>query len=459
MKAPQEKILVVEDDAGLRDLLVQELSDRGYGIKAVGDARHALAALQRDAIDLVVSDVRLPDGSGFDVLQAVRACDSRPAIILITAFGSVPQAVEALKAGADDFLTKPLDLDHLGVRVERTLAHRRTHVTLAALQESMNSSNEPQGFHGMIGDSAPMQTLYEAIRRIAIVDDAVLIGGESGSGKELVARAIHAQSTRAEGPFVAINCASVPEALLEAEFFGHTKGAFTGAGSPREGLFREADGGTLFLDEIGEMPPMLQVKLLRVLQDGRVRPLGGSDETVVDVRIVAATNRDIEALVKAGDWREDLFYRLETLSLRVPPLRERSDDILPLATHFLGRIAAERKLPVLKLSERALDAIQAYAFPGNVRELGNALARAATFCEGDRIDLQHLPARMRGMRALPATTEDPLGITQSPMPTLEQLERRYIRWALAQTNNNKRRTAELLGVGRRTIYRKLEGEL
>lgn len=458
MTATQEKILIVEDDAGLRDLLVQELSDRGYDIKEVGAVRNALAVLQREPIDLVVSDIRLPDGNGFDVLQAVRACASMPAIILITAFGSVPQAVEALKAGADDFLTKPLDLDHLCVRVERALAHRRIHVTLAALQKSMSPSSELQGFHGMIGHSAPMQTLYEAIRRIAQVDDAVLIGGESGSGKELVARAIHAQSTRADAPFVAINCASVPEALLEAEFFGHTKGAFTGAGSAREGLFREADRGTLFLDEIGEMPALLQAKLLRVLQDGRVRPLGGSDETAVDVRIVAATNRDIEALVKTGDWREDLFYRLETLSLRVPPLRERPDDIWPLAMHFLGRIAAERKLPVLKLSERALDAIQAYAFPGNVRELGNALARAATFCEGDRIDLHHLPARMRGMRAAPSTAADPLGITGEPLPTLEQLQRRYIRWALAQTNNNKRRTAELLGVGRRTIYRKLEGE-
>jgi DNA-binding NtrC family response regulator len=457
MKA-RGKILIVEDDAQLRDLLAQELSDRGYAVVDSGDTRSALAALKREAFDLVVSDIRLPDGSGFDVLKAVSESDNRPAIVLITAFGSVPQAVEALKAGADDFLTKPLDLDHLGVRVDRALAHRRTNVTLAMLQKSIRKSQEQQGFHGMIGNSAPMQALFAAVRRIANVDDPVLIGGESGTGKELVARAIHSQSDRAKAPFVAINCASVPESLLEAEFFGHTKGAFTGAASPREGLFREADGGTLFLDEIGEMPPLLQAKLLRVLQDGRVRPLGSGDETVVNVRIVAATNRDIEALVKAGDWREDLFYRLETLSLRVPPLRDRSEDILPLATHILGRIAAERDRPVLKLSERALDAIQAYAFPGNVRELGNALARAATFCEGKRIDRQHLPARMRGSRNLPATHEDPLGISRSPLPTLEQVERRYMRWVLAQVDNNKQRTAEILGVGRRTIYRKLEGD-
>lgn len=457
MTAPDEKVLVVEDDAALRELLVQELADRGYSVRDAGDKAGALNRLQSGAFDLVVSDIRLPDGSGLDILKAAHSGDNVPAVILITAFGSVPQAVDALKAGADDFLTKPLDLDHLAVRVDRVLANRRTGVTLATLQESLRNSSGSGNFHGMVGDSPMMRKLYDAIRHIARVDEPVLISGESGTGKELVARAIHAQSNRADAPFVAINCASVPETLLEAEFFGHTAGAFTGAGTAREGLFSEANGGILFMDEIGEMPMSMQAKLLRVLQDGVVRPLGGGQEITVDVRIVAATNRDIEAAVKEGEWREDLFYRLEILSLTVPPLRERPDDLLTLATHFLTRIAVERGLQELRLTERALDAIMNYPFPGNVRELGNAMARAATFCEGSRIDVQHLPKRMRAAGKVPDQDGDPLGITKLPLPTLEQVERRYIEWVLAHAGNNKRRTAEILDVGRRTIYRKLGG--
>jgi DNA-binding NtrC family response regulator len=451
-----EKVLIVEDDPALRDLLVQELSDRRYAVQDVGDLRSALAASSGD-FDLIVTDLRLPDGNGLDLLDAVRGRPGAPAIILITAFGSVPQAVQALKAGADDFLTKPLDLDHLGVRIERVLAHRRTGVTLASLRETIRNSNRSRGFHGMIGESRPMQSLFASIRRVAEVGEPVLITGESGSGKELVARAIHAQSSRARSPFVAINCASVPESLLEAEFFGHTANAFTGAVSARRGLFREADHGTLFLDEIGEMPAALQAKLLRVLQDGRVRALGDADEVTVDVRIVAATNRKLEAAVKAGHWRQDLFYRLETLTLEVPPLRERSGDVLELANWFLTKIAAERGLTTLSLSERALAAIQAYSFPGNVRELSSALARAATFCGGAQIDLHHLPARVRNGPAWAPPTLDPLGICDTPPPTLRELELRYIHWILERTRQNKRRAAQILDVGRRTIYRKLGG--
>ncbi|MEX2494679.1 MAG: sigma-54 dependent transcriptional regulator [Woeseia sp.] len=455
MSKRRDKIVVVEDDAALRDLLVQELSDRGYAVQDFGDVRSCLAALGPD-VDLVVSDLRLPDGDGFDILNAVRERRDGPAIILITAFGSVPQAVEALKAGADDFLTKPLDLDHLAVRIARVLLYRRTGATLASLQETLRNSNRPRDFHGMIGDSPPMKSLYASIRRIAKVEEPVLITGESGSGKELVARAIHGQSNRAAAPFIAINCASVPESLLEAEFFGHAAGAFTGASSARRGLFREADGGSLFLDEIGEMPASLQAKLLRVLQDGRVRALGNVQEIAVDVRIIAATNRSIEADVKAGRWREDLFFRLEALSLEVPALRDRGDDILTLTTWFLAKIAAERELAGLRLSERALETIQSYSFPGNVRELGNALARAATFCESGQIEVRHLPERLRSAKAPNPPDADPLGITSTPPPTLQELELRYIRWILEHTRHNKRRAAEILNVGRRTIYRKLD---
>ena len=302
-----------------------------------------------------------------------------------------------------------------------------------------------------------MQQLFASIRRVAMVDEPVLISGESGTGKELVARAIHAESPRAERCFVAVNCASVPEALLEAEFFGHTANAFTGAGAARRGLMAEAHGGTLFLDEIGEMAGALQAKLLRALQERTVRPLGGTEETRVDVRIITATNRDLEAEVEAGRWREDLYYRLEALALEVPPLRERgSEDRVVLAAHFLAALAAQRGLPGLRLAESAFDALHSYAFPGNVRELGNALARAATFCEDGEIELRHLPRRIREKLSHSGHDADPLGINAEPPPTLAQLEERYIRWIIGRTGNNKRRAAKVLDVGRRTIYRKLD---
>ncbi len=306
----------------------------------------------------------------------------------------------------------------------------------------------------MVGNSPAIRNLADTVRRVAQASDPALVMGESGSGKELVAHAIHAESPRSDKQFVAINCASIPEALLEAEFFGHTANAFTGAGSAREGLFAEADGGTLFLDEIGEMPPALQAKLLRVLQDGQVRPLGGNREFTVDVRVIAATNRDIEQLVREGRWREDLYFRLETLALHLPPLRERGDDVIELAAYFLAGLAAERARPGLRLADSALQALQEYDFPGNVRELRNALTRAATFCEGDAIHARHLPERMRLGYRKEALVSDPLGI--AGLPTLEELERRYIHWVLEQTGNNKKRAAETLGVGRRTIYRKLD---
>lgn len=450
-----EKILVVEDDAALRELVANEMEDRGYDVSTAADVRAAVRHLENANADLVLSDLRLPDGSGFDVLEATERHPVPPAVLLITAFGSVPQAVEALKAGADDFLTKPLDLEHLAVRVERTLNHRRTNTRLEILQSSLRAGNKGQHFHGMIGESETMLALFEDIRRIAPVDEPVLISGESGSGKELVAKAIHAESSRGRGPFVAINCASVPESLLEAEFFGHTANAFTGARSARRGLFAEAGGGTFFLDEIGEMPAPLQAKLLRVLQEKRVRPLGGGDEIAVDARIIAATNRDIETEIEAGRWREDLYYRLETLSLHVPPLRARGEDRVVLALNFMAALAADRELSHLSLSEEALALIQAYPFPGNVRELGNALSRAATFTDTGRIEARHLPARMRRTPLRRNDIVDPLGLADTP--TLAELEKRYIRWTLERNGGNKKRAAELLDVGRRTIYRKLDG--
>ncbi len=452
-------VLVVEDDDDLRALLVSELDDLGYRVTEAADRAGAMHELEAGNPDLVLSDMRLPDGDGLDILSMARAHQAQPAIIMITAFGTVPQAVAALKAGADDFLTKPLDLDHLAVRVARVLKVRNTEVMLKGLRENLGGGDREHLFNGMVGRSAVMRRLFDYIRRVAQVDEAVLITGESGTGKELVARAIHAESGRAEGRFIAINCASVPEHLLEAEFFGHTANAFTGAGRARAGLFAEAHGGTLFLDEIGEMPSSLQAKLLRVLEDGRVRPLGSTDELDVDVRILAATNRDLEGEVREGRWREDLYFRLETLTLKVPPVRERgSEDRLALADHILAGIAADRNLSRLRLSPEAYELIVRYSFPGNVRELGNALARAATFCRDGVIEAGDLPGRMRPQLQASPAAADPLNVTQDPPPTLAELERRYIRWILSATDNNKKRAAEILGVGRRTIYRKLDFE-
>jgi DNA-binding NtrC family response regulator len=302
-----------------------------------------------------------------------------------------------------------------------------------------------------------MQQLFATIRRIALVDEPVLITGESGTGKERVARAIHAESGRREKPFIAVNCASVPEALLEAEFFGHTANAFTGAGTSRRGLFAEADGGVLLLDEIGEMSPVLQAKLLRALQEHTVRPLGAAREVSVDVRILAATNRDLEADVAAGRWREDLYYRLETLAVNAPPLRDRGpDDRAALTAHYLANLAAERDLPRLHLAEDAFEAVQRYPFPGNVRELRNSLTRAATFSEAETIELRHLPERMRTHLRQPKMAADPLGLYEDPPPTLAQVQARYVRWMIERTGDNKQQAAKILNIGRRTIYRMLD---
>jgi DNA-binding NtrC family response regulator len=329
------RILVVEDDAGLRELLRNELEDAGYRTAAAADAEQARAMIGRERTDLVVSDLRLPGDSGRDLLDHCRGLDAPPGFIMITAFGTVEQAVEALKRGADDFLTKPLRLDHLRLAVARVLEARRLRSEVSQYRKLLGDGE----FHGMVGRSAPMRRLFDAIRQVAPLGGPVIITGESGTGKELVARALHAESPRRDAPFVPLNCAAMPPELMESELFGHARGAFTGATQQRPGLFVEADGGTLLLDEIGEMQPDTQAKLLRVLEDGCIRPLGADREIKVDVRLVAATNRDLEAEVAAGRFRQDLFFRLETFPLHVPPLRERGEDLDLLAAHFIARFA------------------------------------------------------------------------------------------------------------------------
>lgn len=454
IKPEYGRILVVEDDRELRELLVEELEDRGYATIGAGRAEAALEALSREEIDLVLSDVRLPGMTGASLLERLRELPEPPACVLITAFGTVAQAVEALKAGADDFLTKPVDLEHLVLRIERTLAGRRMAAEMNRLRRGLGDGDS---FHGLIGQSPVMRRLFRRVVAAARTEGAVLVVGESGTGKELVARAVHAESQRRDRPFVPVNCASVPKDLLESEFFGHAAGSFTGARTSRQGLFVAANGGTLFLDEVSEMPLELQAKLLRVLEDHRIRPVGADVEQAVDVRVVAATNREPEEAMADGALREDLFYRLEALTLQVPALRDRGEDLELLAGRFLARLRTQQGRDDLVLSKEAMDYLRAYRFPGNVRELSNVLERAVTFADGSRIRPGHLPRRvLDNVRPRSAMDSVPGVGDHEEMPTLRDVERRYIEEVLERVGGNKREAARILGIGRRTLYRRLE---
>lgn len=471
-----ERVLVVEDDDALRRLLLEEVGDRGLEVRGAASAEEAREVLEDWPADVVVTDIRLPGASGRDLLRWGAALADGPDFLLVTAFGTVREAVECLRAGAADFLTKPLDLDHLAAALERVLEVRTLRRRVAEYGELLDDAE----FHGMVGRSDAMRALYERIRRVAGAQGPVLVTGESGTGKELVSRAIHAESGRAPRPFVAVNCAGIPAELMESEFFGHAKGAFTGATGARKGLFQEADGGTLMLDEVGEMPAAMQAKLLRALEDGRIRPVGANDEREVDVRIIAATNRDLRTRVEEGEFREDLYFRLETFTLHVPPLRDRGDDLDLLLAHFLGLFATRARRRISGFSAAAMRRLHAYPFPGNVRELRNVVERAVTFATDDIIGEESLPERVREARpaagggagtdrgaatmvgapggaGAPGAGADALFRSENDvLPTLEEVELRYVRYVLARTGGNKRRAAALLGVSRRTLYRKLE---
>ncbi|PSF12782.1 sigma-54-dependent transcriptional regulator [Marinobacter shengliensis] len=448
-------ILLVEDDQSLGQLLAEELEMDGYTMLRAGTVDEARQQLREQRPSLIVSDLRLPDGDGLQVLSFQQAEHPGIPFIVITAFGTVDQAVDALKAGADDFLTKPLSTDHLRLKIKRLLAQADINRQLAEIQASQNGGNNL----GLVGDSPAMARLRTEIRQVARSQAAVLINGESGTGKELVARAVHQQSDRAGQAFLAVNCAGIPPDLMESEFFGHEAGAFTGARQGRKGLFAEASGGTLLLDEIGEMPLALQAKLLRVLQEGSIKPVGSDHEETVDVRILAATHVDLMKAVEQGEFREDLYYRLETLSLGIPPLRERGEDVELLAMHFLKEACRRHNRGFIKLSDVSLRVLRDYPFPGNVRELSSAVERAVTFCEGDTIQPEHLPERIRKRQgASPQPLAAPGSVNLSEWPTLEALQQDYVRRVMAAVDGNKRRAAQILGINRRTLYRWLETE-
>jgi len=456
MNTQVHRIMVVEDDHSLAELLVEELESEGHRARGWSSAEQALAAMDEFEPDVVVSDLKLPGMDGLALLEQIRARHAAPAVLMISAFGTVDRAVAALKAGADNFLTKPLDMDHFTLSVERLLANRQLQNQVQRFKQVLDRD----AFHEIEGSSRPMRVLFDRIGQIARADGPVLVSGESGTGKDLVARAIHAESSRADKPFLAVNCAGVPADLLESEFFGHAEGAFSGADRARPGLFQEANGGTLFLDEIGEMPTALQAKLLRALQDGQIRPVGADREHSVDVRVIAATNVDLMEKVESGQFRSDLYYRLEAFLLEVPPLRKRGEDLDLLAMSFLARFAASRSRPARRLSDQAQAAMHAYHWPGNVRELKNAMERAVTFCEGEEIGREHLPERVRAGSSRPegaTVAAIPEQLLEGDMlPSLEEIKGRYVRYVLDRVEGNKRRAAALLGVGRRTLYRWLD---
>ena len=454
-----EHLLLVEDDSGLRELLQEELEAEGYQVTACASAEDALIPLQQAEIDLLISDLRLPGADGLSLLPPAQALSPAPAVLIITAFGSVQQAVNALQNGADDFLTKPLEIDHFLLTVKRLLENRR----LRREVQRYRSIMAVEQFHGIIGQSSGMRRLFQHIRQMASADGPVLVQGESGTGKELVARAVHEESVRSGKPYMVVNCGGIPAELMESEFFGHAAGAYTGARKARAGLFQQAEGGTLMLDEIGEMPLALQAKLLRALQDGNVRPVGSDHEIQLDVRVIAATNRNLTECVEQGSFREDLFYRLETFNLQVPPLRERSDDIHYLADFFLARFNARQQRHIKGFSDAARQALLRYPFPGNVRELQNAVERAATFAQGAFIELADLPERMQNSSVadapLAATSAGGQSDSHQPLeqlPSLEQVQRRYILQVLDAASGNKRKAADILGITRRTLYRWIE---
>jgi DNA-binding NtrC family response regulator len=439
----RERILLVEDDRDLRDFLAEILEAGGYDVSACANAGAALAQLRGPVgASLVVTDLIMPGLGGQELLREVRASHPELNVIVITAFGSIDSAIELVKAGAYDYLTKPFGSDELLLTVERALDESRLRRELASFGR--------QPLPGFVGASAPMQELFAMVRRVAATRYPILVTGETGTGKELVARALHQLSGR--DPFVVVNCAALPEPLLESELFGHEKGAFTGAERSKAGLFEAAEGGTLFLDEIGELPLALQPKLLRALEEGEIRRVGANLSLKLDVRVLAATNRDLERAVREGTFREDLFWRLNGVTLAVPPLRSRPADVPLLAEHFLARAKdGSGGTRPQKISREAMTLLTGYLWPGNVRELRSAVERAAAISMGDALLPEDLPERIR--EAVPNA-----GLALSAAKqrlTLRELERRYILEVLRQTEGNKSRAAEVLGLDRKTLYRKL----
>jgi two-component system response regulator HydG len=443
------RVLIVDDDVDGVAMLRGALRRRGYEVEAVGSGTEALAWLVDGQVDLVLAHLRMAGMSGVALCAALR--ERRPDLltIVVTGDGMLASAIAAIRAGAYDYITKPIDLDALAIALERAIAHVALTRELRRLQVAVDAIRPVPA---IVGDSAAIRDVVQIVRKIADSDATVLITGESGTGKELVARAIHDASARRDGPFAAINCAAVPANLLESELFGHVKGAFTDARRARTGLFLQASGGTVLLDEIGEMPFEMQVKLLRVLQERRVRPVGGDEELPFDARVITATNRDLETDVAEGRFREDLYYRVNVVRVAVPPLRARHDDVLQLAQHFIRKITARNGKHVVGLTAPAARALLEYDWPGNVRELENSLERAIALTSFDELTLEDLPDKVREpRRGIVATATG----AADELISLAEVEHRYVHQVLDAVGGNKTMAARILGIDRRSLYRRL----
>ena len=448
----RSRILVVDDERSMREFLEIFFRREGYEVTTADSVEAALVALEADDHDLVITDIQMPGRDGLELLHELRALAPETPVVMITAFATTETAIAAMKEGAYDYVTKPFKVDEIAVVVEKALEKKN----LASENRRLRSQLQSQARRRtLIGHSGPMQRVYDLISQVAGTKTNVLIQGESGTGKELVARAIHDQSDRNDKPFVAVNCAAIPENLLESELFGHVKGSFTGAVQNKAGLFEMADGGTIFFDEIGELSPSLQVKLLRAIQDKSIRRVGGTSDRRVDVRIVAATNRRLEEEVAAGRFREDLYYRLNVIELALPPLRDRQEDIPLLAQHFVEKYATELSRTIQGVSDDALAALLAYPFPGNVRELENVIERAVALTRQEVIEPEALPPNVLQPRETPAASRIPAdGLDLDA--TVNDFERGLIREALRRTGGVKKRAAQLLGISFRSFRYRLE---
>lgn len=449
------RVVVIDDEGEMRSLLEDFLQGEGFAVHPFPGAKEALAALgpggslgfgrPEGNVDLVISDIRMPEMDGLDLTSRLKELRPELLVILITAFGSIETAIEAMKRGAFHFIVKPFKLAEVGVHVQRALSHGKLQQDNQALRQEVSRA---WAMGPVVGKSRAMQDIFDLVRRVAPATANVLITGESGTGKEIVARALHENGPRAKKPFVAINCTAIPETLLESELFGHAKGAFTGAIQRKRGLFEEAEGGTLFLDEIGDMNVQLQSKILRVIQEKKVRAVGENIDRDVDVRIVAATHKDLRTAIREGRFREDLFYRLSVIPIVIPPLRDRREDIPLLAEHFLRKYSAMNNAAVTGFSKAAIARLLSLRWEGNVRELENVVERAVVLSTGRLIEEDGLPAResMSAEQFFSAATGD--------LPTVAQLEERYVRLVLDKSGGRKDKAAQILGINRRTLYRK-----
>ncbi len=445
-------ILVIDDERNMVDLLETDLALRGYKVSGYTSSTAALDALSATDAQVVLTDMHMPGVNGLQVCERVVANRPDIPVVVMTAFGSMETAIEAIRAGAWDFVTKPVEMELLAVVMDRAVRHHNLQEEVRRLTDKPQPTDR---FEELIGASPPMQKLFDQIRKIAPTSANVLIMGESGTGKELVARAIHRHSLRKDGPFVGINCAAIPENLLESELFGHAKGAFTDARADRKGLFQQAQGGTLFLDEIGDFPLALQAKLLRAMEERTVRPVGGDKEIAFDARILTATNRDLEAAVEAGRYREDFYFRINVIQLDLPPLRSRGNDVLLIARSLLQTFARDMSKNVSDFQPSVAERFLNYDWPGNVRELRNVIERAVALTEFEKLIVDDLPDRIRDYRqsTFRIDTSNP-----AELQTLEAVERQYIQRVLASVQGNRTEAAHILGVDRKTLYRRLKQE-